>query len=82
MHAIGWNLMTLPKAYGGVAMCNLKHMNSACLMKLGWSLRNNGNNLWCQVLGGKYARQDLSKNALVVKPQDFPHLESCSWDLA
>jgi len=41
-------------------------------MKLGWFLRNDVNNLWCQVPKGKYARQDFSANVLVAKPHDSP----------
>jgi len=70
MHVVSWNTITRPKVYGGITMCNLKHMNLACNMKLGWMLRNDGNSLWCQVLKGKYARQGLISSSLIAKPQD------------
>lgn len=35
-------------------MQNLKIMNQACLLKLGWKLHNKGMEYWCKVLKGKY----------------------------
>jgi len=32
--------MMLPKANGGTTMCNLVHMNTTCLMKMAWAIRN------------------------------------------
>lgn len=35
---------------GGLGLRDLITMNSACIMKLTWALREGGDKLWCQVL--------------------------------
>jgi ribonuclease HI len=39
---------------GGLGLRRLDNMNQACLLKLGWKLYIGANDLWCQVLKGKY----------------------------
>ncbi|GAU41653.1 hypothetical protein TSUD_398360 [Trifolium subterraneum] len=39
MHMIKWDTMLLPEESGGLAVRNLPTMNQACLMKMGWNLR-------------------------------------------
>lgn len=68
VHAVGWS--TMSKVCRGMAMCNMKAMNKACLMKLGWQLRTKGSGLWCQVMNGKYIR-NVFMDSLIVKNYDF-----------
>ena len=65
---VGWS--TMSKVCRGMAMCNMKAMNKACLMKLGWQLRTKGSGLWCQVMNGKYIR-NVFMDSLMVKNYDF-----------
>ncbi|MCH84271.1 RNA-directed DNA polymerase (Reverse transcriptase), partial [Trifolium medium] len=70
VHTIGWNTMILPKYLGGLGIRNLRIMNDACLMKLGWNLRTKKESLWTQVLWGKYGRDGNATTELVVKHTD------------
>lgn len=67
IHVVGWKKMMIPKNQGEMVMCDLKAMNQACLMKLGLSYRMEDESLWIHVLRGKYGRNNLSSNALIVK---------------
>lgn len=69
-HAIDWQTVTLTKRLGGPGIRDLVTMNNACLMKLSWSLREDNNKLWCQVLKGKYRREATKESSLVVKSAD------------
>jgi hypothetical protein len=53
-HAVSWNIITKPKCIGGLGMRRLDTMNQACLAKLGWKLYIGADELWCDVLRGKY----------------------------
>lgn len=46
-------------------------MNHACLMKLCWGIRTNGNSLWSNVLLGKYGRDFASTGMVVAKVSDL-----------
>ncbi|PNY01940.1 ribonuclease H [Trifolium pratense] len=70
LHTIGRNTMILPKYLGGLDIRNLRIMNDACLMKLGWNLRTKKESLWTQVLWGKYVRDGNATTELVVKLTD------------
>ncbi|GAU19044.1 hypothetical protein TSUD_193810 [Trifolium subterraneum] len=69
-HVIGWNTMTMPKQLGGHGTHNLRIMNDACLMKLGWNLHQGKDRLWTQVLWGKYGQNSDATAELVVKHTD------------
>ena len=60
----------MSKVCRGMAMCNMKAMNKACLMKLGWQLRNEGSCLWCPVMKGKYIRNVSMDSSLIEKNYD------------
>jgi hypothetical protein len=60
----------MPKQLGGLGIRNLRIMNDACLMKLGWNLRQGKDSLWTQVLWGKYGRNSDETAELVVKHTD------------
>jgi hypothetical protein len=49
-------------------------MNKACIMKLGWKLQQDGNDLWSRVLLGKYGRGVSNLANAIAKPPD-----SCLW---
>lgn len=57
MHTIRWKDITKPKKLGGLGLRNLKHMNEACILKLGWEIKFGEDTLWCEVIKGKYLRQ-------------------------
>lgn len=42
------------KTVGGLGLRKLDKMSRACIMKLGWRLKHNPNDLWCKVLVMKY----------------------------
>jgi ribonuclease HI len=64
-HAVGWEVVTTPKCYGGLGLRRLDEMNQACILKLGWKLKTGARDLWCEVLRGKYNCHDLSNNTVV-----------------
>jgi hypothetical protein len=70
MHMINWDTLLLPKESGGLAIRHLPTMNTACLMKLGWSMREGNESLWCKVLKGKYGRNSFENSDFVAKPAD------------
>ncbi|PNX97880.1 hypothetical protein L195_g021117, partial [Trifolium pratense] len=45
-------------------------MNRACTMKIGWQFWNGGDNLWCDVLGGKYGRRGIVDGTVIIKNAD------------
>ncbi|MCH81869.1 putative ribonuclease H protein [Trifolium medium] len=47
-HAVNWEIVTKPKAYGGLGIRRLVHMNQACLMKLAWAIRTGEDALWIE----------------------------------
>lgn len=66
MHALSWEMVTRPKNMGGLGMRHLYHMKTACIMKLGWELKQNKPHLWCDVLRGKYmGRMEVTDGVLV-----------------
>jgi hypothetical protein len=69
-HAVNWEKVAKPKAYGGLGIRRLVHMNQACLMKLAWSIRSGENALWIKVLKGKYSRGNSNFDQVSFKMQD------------
>ncbi|MCH80116.1 RNA-directed DNA polymerase (Reverse transcriptase) [Trifolium medium] len=70
IHLINWNVMTLPRQMGGLAIRDLHTMNRACTMKMGWQLRNGDDSLWCKILRSKYGRGSIDEGTLTIKPGD------------
>jgi hypothetical protein len=56
-HAVSWETICRPKYLGGLGLRKLDIMNQACILKWGWKLQNNSNDLWSKVLRGKYVGQ-------------------------
>lgn len=69
-HAISWDQLCRPKEGGGVGIKKLKVMNDAFLSKLLWKLETEPDNLWVQVLLGKYGRGHIATAPLIAKPSD------------
>ena len=69
-HAIRWDLVTLPKALGGLGIRRLVNMNKACLMKLGRAIRSGTEALWIDVIRGKYGRDHPNFDRVSAKGQD------------
>lgn len=72
IHLISWKTVMLPKKNGGLAVRDLALMNKACIMKLGWQLRNDEQSLWCSVLRGKYDRVRDVSDYPILQPSDSP----------
>jgi hypothetical protein len=66
-HAVGWEVVTTPKCYGGLGLRRLDEMNKACILKLGWKLKIGTSDLWCEVLRGKYNFHSFSNDTVVKK---------------
>lgn len=48
----------------------LYHMNTSCLMKPGWEIKQDEPHLWCDVLGGKYMGRLDPRDGVVAKGCD------------
>lgn len=57
MHAVSWKKLCGPKDHGGMGIKSLKPMNEAIMIKMLWKISKNPNDLWVQVLLGKYHRR-------------------------
>ncbi|XP_058771248.1 uncharacterized protein LOC131644704 [Vicia villosa] len=68
-HAVGWEMITQPKSLGGLGLLRLHVINKACILKLVSRLHSTSQDLWCQVLRGKY-QQDNGSNHMDVRPTD------------
>jgi hypothetical protein len=69
-HAVSWDNVTKPKALGGLGIRRLVHMNTACLMKLAWTMRRGEEALWIDVFRGKYSRGHPNFDQIVSKTHD------------
>lgn len=56
---VRWEMTVQPKHLGGFSMRNLEILNKECIMKLGWKLLKNSNELWCLLLKGLYKDTDI-----------------------
>lgn len=79
MHSISWEVMCRDKNHGGLGIKRLAEMNDAFIMKLGWKVKTNPENLCCQVLIGKYGRGKDLKREIEVKESDFIIWKEYSW---
>ncbi|KAK4282627.1 hypothetical protein QN277_013982 [Acacia crassicarpa] len=53
-HAISWEIVTSPKADGGLGLKRLEIMNDSFLAKKAWRMHSEPHHLWVQVLNAKY----------------------------
>lgn len=58
-YVVRWDMLLRLMHLRGLSLCNLESMNKVCIMKLGWKLINNSNELWCSVLKGVYKDIDV-----------------------
>jgi hypothetical protein len=54
MHLVGWNKITKPEKLGGLGIRKAREANTALLGKLIWSIHQDCDLLWVQVLKHKY----------------------------
>lgn len=45
-YVVKWNIIIIPKAEGGLGLCNLEIMNEVCFSKLWWKLHNGDEEIW------------------------------------
>lgn len=71
-YQVNWSIVTQPKHIGGLEVRRLHVMNFSCILKLGWSLYNNGaHTLWGDVLkGAEYMRCVSVKEDCITKGHD------------
>lgn len=70
VHSINWDTICKDKPYEGLGIKKLSCMNDAFLMKIGWKVIVEPNNLCSQVLRGKYVRNMDLRRGIVVKDDD------------
>ncbi|PNY06792.1 hypothetical protein L195_g003270 [Trifolium pratense] len=75
-HAVSWESVSKPKAYGGLGLRRLVHMNTACLMKLGWASKSGKEALWIDVIKGEYGRGNSNFEHVEAKTHDSRLLKS------
>lgn len=51
---LNWDKICTPKNYGGLGIKNIKILNQAYILKLGWRLKIDHNSLWSRTIRGKY----------------------------
>ena len=54
LHLVNWNVVTLPKLYGGLGIFKMRARNEALLAKLCWRIANNPEALWAKTIIKKY----------------------------
>ena len=54
LHLVNWNVVTLPKLYGGLGIFQMRARNEALLAKLCWRIAINPEALWAKTLIKKY----------------------------
>lgn len=69
-HAVAWKEICKPKWEGGIGIKSLSSMNDAFMAKLVWRMLHDPNELWVQVLNGKYGRGRAERGASVAKMSD------------
>lgn len=60
----------LPKFLGGLSIKLLDIMNYDSLLKLCWAIQSNGQSICCEVIHGKYIRNDAGFDDVIVKAND------------
>ncbi|CAJ2627607.1 unnamed protein product [Trifolium pratense] len=59
IHLVGWDKITKPKKLGGLGIRKAREANTYLLGKLVWSMHQNCDTLWVQVLRHKYLNDDM-----------------------
>lgn len=54
MHFLKWESICRPKLHGGLGFKNLRKLNLAFLVKLGWMMLIDKHKLWVQLMWAKY----------------------------
>jgi len=62
IHLVGWNKITKPKKLGGLGIRKARDANTSILGKLVWSIHQNCDSLWVQVLKHKYIKDEVFLN--------------------
>jgi len=70
IHLVNWNIVTKPKAFGGLGIHAMRQLNSAFLAKLGWRVLHEPDSFWARVLRAKYCRGRSGLEGLSSKPSD------------
>lgn len=66
VYTISWDTICKDKGQGGLGIRRLQFMNDAFLMKVGWKLRVQPENICSKVLSSKYGRgEDLTRFCVV-----------------
>jgi len=55
-HLVSWDIVTREKTKGGLGIRNMRQLNSAFLMKLGWRWHSEPSALWVRLLKEKYTK--------------------------
>lgn len=61
MHYLSWEKICTPKTHGGLGFKNLRKMNLAFLVKLGWLMLVDKEKLWVKILWAKYGSPLVDK---------------------
>ena len=56
---VKWSKLCNPKSCGDLGMCEMRIVNDAFLMKLGWGMIMKPGSLWVRVLKSKYGISDM-----------------------
>lgn len=54
MHLINWKRVCSPKQWGGLGLCTVRNINLVSMMKVGWNLISNKDDMWVEVIRSKY----------------------------
>ncbi|MCH81431.1 RNA-directed DNA polymerase (Reverse transcriptase), partial [Trifolium medium] len=59
IHLVGWDKITKPKKLGGLGIRKARDANTSLLGKLIWSIHQNNDVLWVQVIKHKYLKEEV-----------------------
>jgi hypothetical protein len=79
IHLIGWDNITKPKKLGGLGIRKAREANTSLLGKLVWSIHQNCDALWVQVLKHKYIKDKLFPS-LPKKPGSWNFLRMWAYE--
>ena len=69
LHLVNWNIVTLPKQYGGLGIFQMRTRNEGLLAKLCWRIANNPKALWAKIFIKKYLSSSFvgkKKNSSII----------------
>lgn len=80
---MNWDVMCRNKRNGGLGIKRLIHMNDAFIMKIGWKIKVNPDNICSQVRMGKYDRGNDLRREISVSNGDSCLLKEIArlWDV-